>query len=94
MATNVKLGAKTILSLFTPLNNNEIWRATVPFIQAMAYLLPVKFLIESSNLFTNSPDDEIQPVSRHSVTYLSSFPEIFGTDNGIKICLLNLKSCY
>ena len=36
-----------------------------------------------ARLATYAPADEIQPVSKQSLTYCHSFPFIFGIDNGI-----------
>ena len=41
VATNVRGWVITSLSLLTPANNKERWRAEVPFVVAIAYLAPV-----------------------------------------------------
>ena len=69
-----------------PLNNDnlkETFNADVPLIQAIENFEPVYSDILCSNNSTYLPADDTQLVSRHSLTYSHSFPEIFGSDSAI-----------
>src|SRR5687768_2757376 len=81
-ATNVKLGAITSSLCSTPQSNKEMCKATVPFMQATAYLVPTYLANSSSNFVTCGPTEDTQPSVTASVTYFNSFPLRFGILNG------------
>ena len=73
----------TAVSRPTPASCSAMCKAAVPFTAATAREAPVNAVMASSKRLTKLPTDEIQPVSRHSLTYLHSLPDRFGIESGI-----------
>ncbi len=57
-----------------PIANIARWSATVPLQTVVAWLTPTKSANRRSNLPINSPREEIQVESRHSLTLCRSLP--------------------
>jgi hypothetical protein len=57
--------------------------ATVPFATATPYARPHRAAMPRSNLSTNGPSDEIQPLSMHWARYVFSFPFSSGSLTGM-----------
>ena len=93
-AINVVVGAKISLSSPIPstfkLRSNEL----VPEFKAKQYFDLVISQIFFSNFDTNFPEVDTQPVFKHSVTYLISFGENFGSCKKIMLKLYDYKKHY